>query len=278
MPIDVLENDHRIIDQARKRQGEAPEHHAVDGTAANLKHNERRKHGLRNRKEHCNCGPETSKKNQDHDASEEEPDPALIEERPDGRFNELRLIEDYSPLKRIGHVEQSGQLLANAIDNGDRVRIAALFEYGQIYRTLPVHPHHVELSRVGVFRFANVGHPNRRLPHYLQRGLIHVVQFELAIGVNVVVVVSDFDVTRGQHDIGLIDGSHNVHRAQLARFQLVRVDVEHDLPPSAAEGLRNRSARHAGQLIANEVLREILQSGFTEPVAFQGYKTDRQAG
>ena len=148
----------------------------------------------------------------------------------------------------------------------------------EIDGTLAINAHNVELPRVGVFRFADIGHANRRLAHYLQRRLIHVVQFELAVGVNVVVVMSDFDVSRGQHDIGLIDGPHHIHRAQLAGFQLVGVNVEHDLPPSSAKRLRNGSARHAGELVANEVLREILQSGFTQPVAFQRDQADRQTG
>ena len=48
--------------------------------------------------------------------------------------------------------------------------------------------------------------------------------------------------------------------------------------PAPAERLRNGSAGHAGQLIAHEVLPQVLQAGFAQTFALERDQTDGQAG
>ncbi len=61
-------------------------------------------------------------------------------------------------------------------------------------------------------------------------------------------------------------------------FQFEGIGVEHHLAAASAERLRYRGARNAGQLIANHVLRHVLQLGLGETLAAHGQQTDGQAG
>ena len=170
-------------------------------------------------------------------------------------------------------------LVPNAIHDFDRVRIAALLQDRQVDGALPVHADDVVLQRLRVLRFADVRHSHRRLPHHLQRHLIDVGHAaEHAVGVDVVVEAPDLHVAGRQNHVRFADRPHHVHQAQLVRFQLERIGVQHHLAAASAERLRHRRARNAGQLIANHVLRDVLELRLGKAFASERQQADRQAG
>ena len=61
------------------------------------------------------------------------------------------------------------------------------------------------------------------------------------------------------------------------RLELERIGVDHDLAVAAAERLRHGRAGHAGQLVAHDVLREVVQLRLGQAFAFEGEQAHRQA-
>ncbi len=94
----------------------------------------------------------------------------------------------------------------------------------------------------------------------------------------VVVKIPDLHIAGGKNDVGLAQRAHNVHGADLPRFQLQRIHVELNLAPGSAEGLWNRRSGYACQLIANKVLRDVLQVAVRHSFAVHGHQTNGQAG
>ena len=62
------------------------------------------------------------------------------------------------------------------------------------------------------------------------------------------------------------------------RLEFERIGVQHHLAAASAEGLRNGGAGHAGQLIANDVLRDVFELGLGQTLAAEGQQADGQAG
>ena len=65
--------------------------------------------------------------------------------------------------------------------------------------------------------------------------------------------------------------------AQLPGQQLVRIDVDHDLPILPSEGRRDLRARNDGNLIADRELRVVVQLSFVQAFALHRDQAHRQA-
>ena len=99
-----------------------------------------------------------------------------------------------------------------------------------------------------------------------------------AVGINVIIAGADLDVARRQDEIAVVDRVHHVHHAQLAREQLVGIDIDHGLPVLAAEHRRDFRALHHRDLIADLELREIVKLGFVQALALDRDQAHRKAG
>src|SRR5579872_3150175 len=93
-----------------------------------------------------------------------------------------------------------------------------------------------------------------------------------AVGIDIVIVGTDFDVSSRQNDIAVVDRVDNIHYAQLPGEQLVGIDIDHRLPILAAERRRNFRTLDHGDLVANAKLRQIVKLGFVETLALDGDK------
>src|SRR5262249_15581514 len=99
-----------------------------------------------------------------------------------------------------------------------------------------------------------------------------------AVGVDVIVVRSHLYVTGWQNQVRFVDCADYVHRTELAGGQLVRVDVDHDLPVFATEGRRNLGGLHDCDLVADRELTDVMQLRLIESFAFQSDEANGQAG
>ena len=106
--------------------------------------------------------------------------------------------------------------------------------------------------------------------------VLHVV--DLAVDVKIVIVRADFHVAGGQDQIGVVDRADDIHDAQLMRFELERIHIDHNLPVTSAKRHGHRRAGHVGDLVANVKLAEVAQLGFGQAFTLQGNQTHRQAG
>ena len=88
MAEDVLENHHGIIDQTRKGQSQAAEHHAIDGFVARMKQEKCGHHRKRDGEKHGRRGAWTSEKNQNHHCRKQQADSAFAQHCGDGLFHE----------------------------------------------------------------------------------------------------------------------------------------------------------------------------------------------
>ena len=104
------------------------------------------------------------------------------------------------------------------------------------------------------------------MPDDLERHRVDLLRGgHLAVGVEVVILGADAHVAGGQDEVGLVDAVHHIHQAHVVGFELERIDVDLNLPITAAVRLRHRCAGHVRDLIAHLELREILELGFVEP-------------
>src|SRR4029077_11227555 len=163
---------------------------------------------------------------------------------------------------------------ADAVDHRECVRIASLLHHGQIDGTLSIDADDVVLQRMRVLELSNVRHEYRAGAVHFDWILAGVLQVELRIRVDVVVKVSDLDVAGRQDHVRLTERPNYVHGADLPRFELERIDIELDLPPRSAERLRNRRAGNTRQLVANEILRDVLQIAICHALAIHGDQAD----
>src|SRR5882724_2577376 len=158
------------------------------------------------------------------------------------------------------------------------IGVSALFQHRQVDRPLSVYANNVVLQCISVLGLAYVGNTDGRLADNLKWRLIHITEAELAVRVNVVIKSTNLDIASGKNNIGLANCPHDVHRAQLSRFQFGRVYVEHELTPPAAERLGHGSAVDAGQLIAYYVLSDILKLSVRQSWAVERDQANGQAG
>ncbi len=108
--------------------------------------------------------------------------------------------------------------------------------------------------------------------------MISVGGRQLAVGVKVVVDRTNLHVTRRQNQIAVIHGPDDIHDTEFVRLQLQWIDIDHDLPVTAAEGLRHRSTGHIRDLVAHVVLTEIAKLSLVQPLSLEGDQAHGQAG
>ena len=149
----------------------------------------------------------------------------------DGGFDKHRLIEDDRSLELLRDIEEMSRGFADSVDDGDRVGITALLEDRNVDGVLPVDAHDVGLELAAIDCMTNVAHEDGSVADCLERDAVDVVgRRHLAIGVDVVVLRADADVSCGQNQIGVVDRMDDIHDAELRSLQLQRIDVDHDLP------------------------------------------------
>src|SRR5580698_5130907 len=71
---------------------------------------------------------------------------------------------------------------------------------------------------------------------------------------------------------------HHIHHTELRRFELQRIDIDHDLAIRAAVGLRNRSSGDVRDLVAHCELRHILELRLIHACALERNQANRKIG
>ena len=179
----------------------------------------------------------------------------------------------------LGISTQMLERFLDAVNDGDGIGVAALLQNREVNGRLTVHTHDVGLNGVGVHGVADIPDEHGGLADRFQGHAVDELGGRcLAVGIQIVIDGSDFDVAGGKNEIALVDGANHVHGAQLVGFKLQWIDIHHDLAILSAEGLGNRSAWDVGNLVANVVLTEVVQFGFVQTLAFEGNQADGQAG
>ena len=136
VPEDVLEHDDRVVDQAREDQREPGEDHRVDRAAAHVERDERRQRRQRNRQEHRRPSRGSCRGR-----------PASSARSAPGRCR-LRRAASRSRASRtatgrtrpsasscFGTSTQPADQVLDAVDDGDRVGVAALLHHRQVRPT-----------------------------------------------------------------------------------------------------------------------------------------------
>ena len=80
---------------------------------------------------------------------------------------------------------------------------------------------------------------------------------QLAVRVEVVVNRTDANIARRQDEIAVIYGADYIHHTELVSFQLQRIDIHHDLPIAATEGLGHRRAGNIRDLVSHVILAQV---------------------
>ena len=165
----VLENDHRIVNQARKNQRQSCKNHRIDRTSAEVQSNNSGQRRQRNRQEHCDGRAKTSQENQDHNSGQQQPHASFVEECFDGSLDEQRLVEHQARWQLLGDVGETREYLLDSIYDLNRVGITTLLQNWQINRVLTIHAYDVGLDLVPIFRVAHIGDSDGGLADGLER-------------------------------------------------------------------------------------------------------------
>ena len=172
------------------------------------------------------------------------------------------MVEDHIGRKFLGDVDEFGETVADAIDHGDRVGVAALFQDRHVDRGLAIDADYVGLDLVAVLGLGNIGNADRGLAHHLDRQVVDIRnRGQLAVGVEVVVQIANPRIAGRKDQIGHVECADDVHQAQLVRFQLEGVRVDHDLPVLAAKRLGHAGSGNTADLVADLVLGQVPQLG-----------------
>src|ERR1700740_3015911 len=202
-----------------------------------------------------------------------------MQHRVDGFLHVHRLIEHDAGDHLLGNVIEVLNEGANAIDQGDRIGVPTLLHDRNVGRLLSVDANDVGLNPVSVLRFTDVAYCDPGITADCQRHsrqLIHVV--DQAVGVHIVVVGAHLHVASGKNEIGTVDGSDDIHQAELPRRQLVRIDIDHDLAVDAAKHTRDFCAGDHRDLVSNLKLCVVVQLRFVQAFTFHRDEGNGQAG
>ena len=109
MAEDVLEHNHRVIDQARENDRQPRQDHAVDRAAAEIERNDGSKGGERDGEEHGGRAPEAAQKQEHHQSSQQKSRSAFVDQRTYRLLDEFRLIECNACDELLGYTDQALQ-------------------------------------------------------------------------------------------------------------------------------------------------------------------------
>src|SRR6266699_322960 len=128
---------------------------------------------------------------------------------------------------------------------------------------LPIYADYVRLDLVRIFGVAHIGDGDRGLADSFEgKGVDALHVMELAIRVDVVVIRTNFRVTRGKNQICVVHRAYHIHWTQLVGLQFCWVYIHHDLAVLTAERRRHGSPGHASKLVANLKLAEVPELRF----------------
>jgi len=112
------------------------------------------------------------KKQQHHHRGQNQTDSAFVQQRFDRSLDEQRLIEHYVRLHFRRNIDNLLELVPDAVDDSDRVRIATLLQYRKVNRPLSVNPHDVVLQGFGILRDADVADRDHRAAVSFDRDIV----------------------------------------------------------------------------------------------------------
>src|SRR5207249_7972980 len=127
-------------------------------------------------------------------------------------------------------IDQVFNDIAHTVHDSDGVGVAALFQYGSIDRSLPIHAHHARLDLAVIFRIAHIRNANNAAACDLEWQLIDLLnRRKLAVRVYVVVQRPYRHIAGGQYQIRAVDGPHDVHQAERSEEHTSELQSRFDL-------------------------------------------------
>ena len=169
MPENVFQDDDRVINEPRECEGESPEDHRVNRTVAKRQGDEGGQRRKWNGQKYRSGGAKIPKENQNHQPGKNKTDRAFIQQVFNRAFDENGLIEDHFRDQKFRHIYKAGHRLFYPVNDRDRVRVAALFENGQINGALAINAHNTGLNLRSVCGVPDVAHEHGRAVHRFQR-------------------------------------------------------------------------------------------------------------
>ena len=187
------------------------------------------------------------------------------------------MVEDNIGTQGSRYAGEFRDRLPDSLHHLDRVGVASLLEDGQVDGPLAVDPDDVRLDGGSVLHFCHVGHEylgcSRGTLERDPSDLIHGA--ELPVRLNRVIGRADHDIASWQNRVGSLKTRDDVHQTELPGLELHRVDVDHDLPVLAAEGLGYRCTGSSGYLVADVELAEVAELRFVKTLTREGDQANR---
>lgn len=308
----VFDVDDRVIDQPAHDQGQSAQGHEVQCVAgeveADYRHQRRQRDGQSDDQGRAHAADEE----QHHQRGQHGPQDAFPEQVVDGVANKHGLIGDdvqlegFLQLSALGvllrrqPVDEVGDALLDSLDDFDGVA-AGPAQDGDVNRLLPFperlagDAHQVGLDG-GAVRDAADGAEINLLPegiahrvadlhgHVVQVGGLvrHVIDGQEHILVVEVCRHARFRAQgqppRRDHRAALGQSPLHVHETQVARVQLLRIELAVDAPQLAAEHRRGDHPGGALEHVADVEVGELVDLGFVQDIAGSSEIRGRQRG
>ncbi len=264
MPVDVLDDDDRVVDQHAQRQDQAEEHDEVEGEAQGLERQEGQQHRQRDREADEEAAARAHEgEHHAHDEDQRGEDAVLeladhvadvaglVGEDPVAGAGRPPLrVEGDQALDLVGHVEDVG---AGAL--GDRHR----------HRRQPVHPRVGLAILVAVDDARQVAHEDGPVAHPLDGDLFDLLGAgELAGHAQQQAAATRCHLAPGDVDVLVADGVDDVVELEAVVADAVGEDLDPHLPGPAARDLGVQHPRHPGDLVL-ELLGDALELGLVGP-------------
>ena len=193
----------------------------------------------------------------------------------DGLADIARLVEAQIDVDAGGHAEELRKRGPDGVHDLDGVRSRLLVD-AQKHRALAVDADDRDLRLRRVLDTPNVAQADLGRAHAAHDDVLHGLDHgELVIGEYVVVEGADLDVTRGQEEVGVVDGLRDLIDREPLRVEPVAIQIDGDLPDLPAVHVRGSDPGQALELRLDRVVGEVVESPLVEAAARDGDDADR---
>src|SRR5271154_280906 len=157
-------------------------------------------------------------------------------------------------------------------------RSVTVLDYAEENRSPTVLSHDVLLYQPAVVNLADVLYEYGCPVRHLDRNIVEIIDGRGGrVGLNRILLVTNFCGAGGKRQILSIDRIHYVKRGQPLGEQLRRIEINHDLAIFSARRRRKRDPRYRGQLLADSIDAVVIELLLAERIGTQAYLKHRDA-
>ena len=250
--VNVFDFDRRVIDQNADRQRHAAQRHHVQRLAQERQDDDRHQNRQRDRDHDDQRASPGTQEQQDHQPRQPRGDRGFLDDAFNRCAHENRLIEHRRDVQvPAAAPPRCAGSAAFTLFTTSSVEALPLFRIESSTPGLPSTWTTFCLHLESIAHVRNIADVNRRAVHRLDRHVIERLgEFRAAVQADRIFLLADFRGARRKNQALRVDGGGDIRRRDAVGEQLLRIEIDHDLPLLAAIRIRNLHAGHRDQILA----------------------------